>query len=34
MITDANLIFNLIDEHNNLSNLKLPLIQHDYLIGY
>ena len=32
MITDANLILHLIDEHNNLSNLKLPLIQPDYLI--
>ena len=29
MITDANLIFHLIDERNNLSNLKLPLIQPD-----
>ena len=34
MITDANLIFYLIDEHNSLSNLKLSLIQPDYLIGY
>ena len=32
MITDANLSFHLIDEQNNLSNLKLPLIQPDYLI--
>ena len=34
MITDANLIFYLIDEYNNLSNLKMSLIQPDYLIGY
>ena len=32
MITDANLIFYLIKNKNNLSNLKLPLIQPDYLI--